>query len=84
MEWLKIAFFNKQALFTHADLTEQAVKDLSMTCKRRYNDWKDCKSANTLEACKEGYLDNYYACVGKLNAVRVELDTRERVAQKVN
>lgn len=84
MEWLKMIFSNRPSLFSNADLSEQAVKDLSTTCKKRYDEWKSCKSASTLEACKVGYLDNYYACVGKLNAIRVELDTRDRIAQKVN
>lgn len=77
-------FLNRPSLFSNADLSEQAVRDLSNTCKKRYDEWKTCKSASTFEACKITHLESYYTCVGKLNAIRLELDSRDRIAQKVN
>ena len=73
MYWTKI-FSDKADQVSEKDCTKEQVERQSSICKERYMKWKGCTTKFANGDCKSEFLEDYYKCVDRLNAMRVYLE----------
>lgn len=69
-------FGNYKIQVTDDDCTDEKVETQSRMCKERYMNWKKCANNQGYKNCKSNFLEEYYLCVDKLNAMRIYLEYR--------
>ena len=76
MYWTTLFSVSENKQITDKDCTDEELKKQSSMCKERYMKWKKCSVASGYQHCKSNYLEDYYVCVDKLNAMRVFLESK--------
>lgn len=73
------AWVPKRQNFKVENCTEKEVKLQEIKCLGKYDDWNECvKNKGFNDAvCRENLLENYYSCVGRLNAMKECLEDKD-------